>query len=110
MKLKKAPAFLKQQNYLKTLNLKDNEIDELDEDFFTNLYNLKELNFSNNKITAIPSSIQYCSRIKYINFNNNLVKVFPDCVFHCLKLQKINLNNNLIDNISAELSIPASLV
>ena len=109
MNISIVPASLKEQHYLQTLNLKDNQIDRLDDDFFDNLTHLRVVNFENNKLTRVPS-LRNCKRIKVVNFNNNQITAFPESVYSCFRLQRIDLNNNLIERIETDLSIPSTVV
>jgi Leucine-rich repeat (LRR) protein len=77
MNLKKLPAAIKELHALHFLNVKDNLIEELDDDFFAKLTHLRYFNISGNKLKVVPSSFKFCRRIKDINFSSNELTDFP---------------------------------
>jgi adenylate cyclase len=86
MKLRVLPQSLKKQHALHVLNLEDNEISEIDDDFFEKLTHLRNINLANNSIKAIPSSFKNCRRIKFINFDHNNLTEFPAAIFDLTRI------------------------
>jgi Leucine-rich repeat (LRR) protein len=82
--------------YLKICN---NEFITLQDNIFTSLKNLKELDLSSNKLSILPDNIfEPLKTIEKINISNNYLTRIPSSIMKCLTLipTKFGYHNNLL--------------
>ena len=96
--------------YLKNLivlNMSNNRITYIDNNFFWNLSNLRSLNLSGNKIKYIPTTIKYMANLEELNMSKNDIMSIPNELIYLkyLKILKIGWNkihliaHNLFNNL-----------
>ncbi|CAD8092120.1 unnamed protein product [Paramecium sonneborni] len=61
-------------------------------------HNVRVLDLSNSKMTALHEGIRQYARLSIINLANNLFQEVPSCLFE-LSFSHINLNNNLLKTL-----------
>ena len=87
MGLKELPDTFKQLHFLREVDLSNNQIQTMDEDFLGKWTHLRLLNLDNNKLKQIPSSLKSCRRIKTITAVGNKINHFPQEIFQFAKIQ-----------------------
>ncbi|ORX76626.1 L domain-like protein [Anaeromyces robustus] len=86
---------------LETLELTDNNIKVLPNNFFNRLPNLKELRLTRCGMENIPETILGSSTLETLELTDNNIKVLPNNFFNRLpNLKELNLNNNVDLNLS----------
>ena len=63
---------------LRVLGLKDNNLTELPEDFFTGLVHLEQLYLTGNRLVALPDSICDCHSLVKVQASHNALKHLPE--------------------------------
>ncbi|XP_054716280.1 E3 ubiquitin-protein ligase LRSAM1-like [Uloborus diversus] len=81
---------LKDLNQLLVLNLKDNKIASLPEDF-SYLASLQELNLENNRLKKLPISFSRLANLRCLNLKNNKLTAFPEQICSLTSLEDLNL-------------------
>lgn len=102
---------------LTSLDLSNNSISTIPDDFFSYVPNLKYLNFSNNRISNIPPTIEILEKVEEVSFKNNLLRENSIPLASVMKLTYIksfNVYDNFIDTNtlidSAPSTVPANLM
>ena len=101
-----APLFAR----LTTLDLSDNVITEIPDDFFERIPHVTLCSFANNRISSVPPTISKLHRAEIISFKNNLLREtsVPFNVILALgSLRSFNISKNYI-NTSLLVSSPSS--
>jgi Leucine-rich repeat (LRR) protein len=68
------------------------ELKEVPEDI-GKLYNLQEVNMSQNFFKELPDAICNLKNLEEIKLNNNEIKTLPDCLFNLPNLKRLELSN-----------------
>ncbi|XP_020786462.1 transforming growth factor beta activator LRRC33 [Boleophthalmus pectinirostris] len=77
------------------LNLSGNLMKRLDENIFSRLYNLKELDLQRNVLFEIDNAFHSNNKLQRLNLAFNYLPCLMD--FHLTKLQVLNASHNFID-------------
>ncbi len=67
------------------------------------LYNLKELNLSDNKLTDIPKEIGNLTNLQVLNLNGNELTDIPKEIGGLINLQELYLSDNRLTSIPKEI-------
>lgn len=81
-------------NNLKELNLSDNQISEIPDEFYQ-INKLEKLDLSNNLIRTISVLIRNFQNLTNLNLSQNLISTLPFSV-HQLPLKILNITQNLV--------------
>ncbi|XP_008200932.1 protein toll isoform X2 [Tribolium castaneum] len=85
---------------LKQLILSDNAIDDLDENFFTNMPQVKLLDLKNNRIKLTKSTFKNLQFLQHLDLSSNNIKFVPHGAFQELEtLTTLNLFDNQLTKI-----------
>ncbi|KAK7084380.1 hypothetical protein SK128_021957 [Halocaridina rubra] len=97
---------------LMILEMHNNKLKILPEEFFVPTTNLRFLKMSFNSFTTLPASLfTFTPFIETINLESNEVEVFPDAFFvNLTNLREINLSNNYLSDLSSHLFIDSSAI
>lgn len=68
------------------------------------LYNITDLNLTNNQIIFIPKEIKYLVNLEYIDLSNNCIELIPKEIGKLIKLQSFRIDNNLIQKLPLEIT------
>jgi Leucine-rich repeat (LRR) protein len=95
------PEEIKYLTNLKSLNLSDNKITAIPEHIFDHLVNLESLYISTNQMTAIPEHLfdNLINLNKLTLFNNKIKDITAHMFHHLTNLHSLNLTNNQITAI-----------
>lgn len=66
--------------------------------------NLRTLDISDNKFTALPNEIAYFIHLKQLNISKNKLTKIPDCIGALTKLESFNISFNLLASLPRTLS------
>jgi len=80
-------------NELKVIDLHNNLLEKLPEDF-GQLSKLKVLYLQNNKLKLLPTSIGSLKKLETLNLSNNCLKEVPSSISGCTSLKTLDLRNN----------------
>ncbi|XP_018569441.1 toll-like receptor 3 [Anoplophora glabripennis] len=86
-------------NDLEILDLSHNKIRSINDEFFLNIYNLRELDLSHNQITSLgdDSIFQNLNNLEKLDLSFNELKTLPNLVFMKLsKLRSLDLGYNYL--------------
>ena len=92
--------------YLQNLiffDISNNMITEIDENLFTNLSHLININFSGNKLKYFPRSIKYMTNLLELDISKNELMNIPDEFIYLKNLKKLNISYNKIQLIQMNL-------
>uniref|UniRef100_A0A2H1VMZ9 SFRICE_012721 n=1 Tax=Spodoptera frugiperda TaxID=7108 RepID=A0A2H1VMZ9_SPOFR len=86
-----------------TLDLSQNRITGIPENFFKDLKNIEHLDLSFNKIAKLTSGVlSPMKQLKYLNLDRNHLEVLPEFLFAGLrKLENVSINENLLTSIDS---------
>ncbi|CAH1642848.1 unnamed protein product [Spodoptera littoralis] len=86
-----------------TLDLSQNRITGIPDNFFKDLKNLEHLDLSYNRIAKLNSGVlSPLKQLKYLNLDRNHLEVLPEFFFAGLrKLEELSINENLLTTINA---------
>ena len=87
---------------LKSVNLRDNVIQELPEGLGA-LKKLEALNVSSNELRAIPSGLGSLEALRFLNLRNNQIEALPTTIGSLAQLMEINLDFNRLEELPAEI-------
>ncbi|MDE2700731.1 MAG: putative Ig domain-containing protein, partial [Gemmatimonadota bacterium] len=88
---------------LRILNFYDNDLTSLPSGVFSGLSNLRFLSLYKNELTALPSGVfSGLSNLRVVSLDSNLVSTLPDNVFSGLSnLESLSLNGNTLSALPA---------
>ncbi|ESN93976.1 hypothetical protein HELRODRAFT_186045 [Helobdella robusta] len=90
--------------HLRTLDLSGNQIRTLP-DAWDNLNQLADLNFSDNGISSLPSSLfNKCCGLTSLNFNHNNIEHIPAEIWNLSRLVTLKLSRNSIKDLPVGIS------
>ena len=87
---------------LKSLNLRDNTIQELPEGLGA-LKKLEALNLSSNELRALPSDLGSLEALRLLNLRNNQIEALPPTIGSLEQLMEINLDFNRLEELPVEI-------
>ena len=89
---------------LETLNLRNNNLSEINGGLFKSLSSLKELYLSNNKLKKIESdAFKGLGKLETLALSENEIEAIASDAFeNCKNLKALNLNNNKLRRIDGE--------
>lgn len=89
---------------LRSLDLRNNEISQLDDDVFNIATSLVKINLSDNNLKKLPNTFASLIYLQRIIANNNQIGVFNSKIFnHNSMLQEIHLWSNKLRTIRIDL-------
>ena len=101
------PNYIYYLKKLVLLDMSNNLITYIDDNFCWNFSNLKVLNLSGNRLKFIPSSIRYMINLQCLSFAKNELTSIPNELIYVKYLKKLNISWNKIQliepNIFSEL-------
>lgn len=88
-----------------SINLKGNQIENLERNFFENLCNLESLNFDDNRLKLLPKNVfDELTGLKKLSARNNLLETLDDGLFEFnLKLESVDFSHNKLSIISPQI-------
>lgn len=102
-KLTSVSEKLSQLDHLKVLNLSDNQIEQLpQEEGFIDAYTLETLLLGNNRLSALPQSLEN-GYVRYIDVSGNRFTEFPVVFYSMHTCNRINLSKNAIKEVDEKL-------
>ena len=101
MSLVQMPNFGNTMSGLETLDVSNNRIPDIPENYFANTPSLKILNLNDNKLRNF-SLLSNLSYIEEINLDNNVLSTFPDFRSSIIHVQKLYLSNTDIPQLTLE--------
>ena len=69
----------------------------------------RELNASNNQLSALPAEISGCARLRILRVNNNRIENLPSTISGCRLLEEIYAADNQMHDIPSEVGDLSSL-
>jgi len=97
------PSSIQNINSLKNITIQNSQITEIPIELFS-LANLNAMNLSNNEINFIPNMFDLLdSNFRIIDFSNNNLLSIPSSIFNLPEIQFINFNNNMIESLPLEI-------
>ena len=85
---------------LEVLDLHDNRIQNIEEEAFKDLTNLKGLDLSLNIISTVGDTLEPLNNLMKLNLSDNYITSLPRNAFHALtKLSTLDVSNNTIVEI-----------
>ena len=82
------------------LDLHDNRIQEIEEEAFKDLIDLKGLDLSLNIISSVGDTLEPLTNLMKLNLSDNYITSLPRNAFHALeKLSTLDVSNNTIVEI-----------
>jgi hypothetical protein len=93
-KLKALPDSICSMFYLKSLDIKDNEITHLPARIGRLATNLTRIEMTNNKLELLPTSFAALQRIERIDLSFNCIKTLPENLDLMMNLKVLKINNN----------------
>lgn len=100
--LKALPASIGKLSELELLDVSENHITELPEEF-GGLVTLKDCNLGDNKLTALPRSIGKCDRLEVLKVSNNELAALPIEMQELVDLKELYVDFNKITELPSEL-------
>lgn len=85
------------------LNVAFNNIEELPPEL-GDLLLLRELNVSCNQLTALPSTIGKCKRLRILKINGNHIEALPQELGYCNMLEQVIASENQLQTVPATLA------
>ncbi|HVX01478.1 MAG TPA: leucine-rich repeat domain-containing protein [Candidatus Babeliaceae bacterium] len=104
----KAVVELEKEVTLKTLNLSNNHLTIIPNDFFE-LTSLEELDLSKNCLTTISNKIAQLKNLKNLNISYNQINQIPRKIAHLIHLRALNLENNDCTDLPDEITTLTNL-
>ncbi|CAM1296892.1 Uncharacterised protein g1676 [Pycnogonum litorale] len=91
-------------NDLKRLNLRSNNIDQIDTEAFNDLIKLKRLNLADNRVSYLSkNTFEDLYSLEVLNLKRNRIETIADRAFmHCGKLLVLNVSKNKIRSLGGE--------
>ncbi|XP_042499424.1 plant intracellular Ras-group-related LRR protein 6-like isoform X1 [Macadamia integrifolia] len=90
-----------------TLDLSNNNLENIPESLTARLLNVVTLDVHSNQLKSLPNSIGCLSKLKILNVSGNLIESLPKSIENCRSLEELNANFNklkrLPDTIGFEL-------
>ena len=80
------------------------------DDLFGNLFNLRELNLSNNNIKTICPTVQLLQKLTTLNLSYNLIDEIPRTISQLAGLQHLLLHQNNLKTIASEIGMLEHLI
>lgn len=102
--------YLKKENFenlsmLRSLDLRKNQISELEDDVFTLLTSLMKINLSDNNLKKVPDTFKQMLYMQKFIANDNEIEVFDSNIFsQSIILQEIHLWSNNLKSIVIDIS------
>ncbi|CAM4950946.1 unnamed protein product [Rotaria socialis] len=94
-KLYKLPEQMKNLENMRHLNLSNNQLKTINQDFFLQLNHLETLNLSNNLLESLPPfSSENNKKLAIINLSHNKLEMLPDFPEQLENLSQIDLSSN----------------
>ncbi|ODN04925.1 Leucine-rich repeat-containing protein 57 [Orchesella cincta] len=93
---------------LRNIDLSENRISAIPQNIST-FVNLKNLNLNSNQIEAIPFEIGQLTKLETLSLANNRINDVPPTLAHLQKLRNVNLRFNLDSDSNALTSFPTVL-
>jgi hypothetical protein len=78
-------------NELRQLNFSDGRLTKIPSSI-GRLRNLELLDLRNNQLTSLPTTIGNLTKLKYLNLDNNPIRIIPESIGHLSKLTTLELN------------------
>lgn len=97
--LKTLPTIVFSIENLKLLNLADNQIHEINGNWFECLMNIEKVDISYNQIISIPDKKVIYPKCKNLSLKGNKLQKFPTAVSDSYTLEKLDLSENKISFI-----------
>lgn len=97
--LEKIPLEVFELDFVTNLNLRNNNISEIPEDF-SKLKNLKVAYFDSNKISFISDKFYTLNQLTVLNLNYNELTELPNGIGHLVNLKKLLVSNNNLNSIA----------
>lgn len=99
--LKELPPTITRMQTLEDLDLSNNQLRLLPDNFF--LFSLISLNLSHNQLDYIPKSIARCTRLKSLNLSKNHLTCLPSDLMNLHQLELFDISENLLCIMPAEI-------
>ena len=96
-------ARLANSTNFQSLNLQDNQIDELP-DWIGEFANLRSLNMRNNKFSILPITIWQLTKLQMLDLSDNLILELPESIGKLLDLRTLWLHNNRLKRLPLNLN------
>lgn len=91
--------FDKNKCNLKDLSLDWNNINQIPEELFRNVYKLQSFSISNKNLTKIPDSIWNLSGLQKLNISNTWIESIPNSIINCKNLEKFYADFCKLNNL-----------
>uniref|UniRef100_A0A0K2TTB8 Uncharacterized protein n=1 Tax=Lepeophtheirus salmonis TaxID=72036 RepID=A0A0K2TTB8_LEPSM len=91
-----AVYFMMKQTTLTSCNLSFNVIKKISPKFPIQFNNLTELNLSNNQISNLPDEFEECKDLETVDISHNSFISLPFCFYSMPKLKEIKASKNFI--------------
>ncbi|XP_040570515.1 leucine-rich repeat-containing protein 40 isoform X2 [Lepeophtheirus salmonis] len=91
-----AVYFMMKQTTLTSVNLSFNVIKKISPKFPIQFNNLTELNLSNNQISNLPDEFEECKDLETVDISHNSFISLPFCFYSMPKLKEIKASKNFI--------------
>jgi len=106
--LQEIPKHVARLPTLQVLHLAANGIKDMpqDEEFWSSLVNLKELDLSDNKVTRLPNSLSHLQSLKILSLSGNCIDdIQAECISGPITavLEQLRLENNQLQHIPNEI-------
>ena len=98
------PAAILSFTNLVKLNISDNKIQSLPEDFHVSMANLTCLELSFNEFSVFPQLILQLKGLEDLRFNNNSLEYIPTQLKNLIKLQYLDVSNNKLKALNSDLT------
>lgn len=102
--LTKIPSIVLEMKGLRRLELSNNYIKKLPDNFFECLPTLTTLLLNNNQLIELPQGLNLVTKLQTLNLNNNALKVLPDVIGELVHLRTLNVSNNRLNHLSNNLA------
>ncbi|CEG80269.1 hypothetical protein RMATCC62417_14630 [Rhizopus microsporus] len=93
--LKELPPTIARMQTLEDLDLSNNQLRLLPDNFF--LFSLISLNLSHNQLDYIPKSIARCTRLKSLNLSKNHLTCLPSDLMNLHQLELLDINSRVLE-------------